>query len=593
MSDSTFLSAQETAPDPRFIAPGPVRAPTGDVLGAALRQAVSEGPGIGLYRWMRREMDTLRGQGIDPSDMSQREPDADAEPLLTPEEATERFGIQGKVSFTRPIAESAARELREIAQRDAARADVMARGRGGVVEGAASLAAALVGSAIDPLNVASAFVPVVAAARATAWMAQAGSRLGRVGVAARIGAIEGAAGGAMLTPVNAFVQGQENREYGMVEALLDVSMGAFLGAGLHSGGRALVDALRGWNGPEGHEAMVRAAVAQVVQGEGVDVRALATLAHETRRSDLLASGAVLPRAADGSLWVYDTPVGPTVRLPDAPPLRAQIATHLDAQRPPRAPAQELAPVLAPERGQDGRPIRYADAETARRGQRWQWEQVEPAVDGPGFVRLTPVQAEVARDAMGSVRRFATETEAAQALVDMRAGEGVPLERIAPDDYRPVPVGPAETAPYILARGTEPEIDRLRRSRGLVALPRGIDGPVPLDSNTTRQMVAEAARGAAFDRRDVAGIADARLAAAQSRAGVDAAPTGEPPAVRQAAQIEAATAELDPMLRAQDAAGRLAAEDRAAIEAADAAVTEATQRAKAWEAAAACLIANGG
>ena len=590
MRGSTFLAAQESAPDPRFVAAGPVRAPFDDVMAARFGSAVSAGPGIGLFRWMRRELDTLRAQGIDPSDMSQRAPDADAEKLLTPEDANARFGIEGRVSFTRPIAESAARELRDIARRDAVRADAIARARGGAAEWTAGMGAMLLGGAIDPLNVASAFVPVVSAARAAAWLGQAGSRLGRIGVAARIGAIEGAAGGAMLTPVNAFVQRQENRDYGMVEALLDVAFGAVLGAMLHSGGRAVVDALRGWHGPDGHEAMVRAAVAQVARGEPVNVAALGRLWQEARREELLRAASFARRAPDGSAWAFDLP---TVQTPDAPPLGARIGAWLDTQPARRAPPQELAPVLAPERGQDGQPIRYADAGTARRGQRWEWEQVEPDVDGRGFVRLTPVQAEVLRDAMGSVRRFGSETEAVQALVDMRAGEGVKLETIAPDDYRPVPVGPAETAPYILARGADAEIDRLRRSRGLVALPRGIDGPVPMSSAETRALVQQAVRASAFPARDIQGIADARLAAAQARAGVDAAPTGEPPDLRQAAEIDRHIAELDPMLRAQDAAGRLSAEDRAAIEAADATVTEATQRARAWDAAAACLFANGG
>lgn len=100
-------------------------------------------------------------------------------------------------------------------------------------------------SMLDPLNIASAFVPVIGEMKYTAMLAEAGSGLARAGIRAGIGAAEGAAGGALLTPLDAAAAHNAGNDYTMTDALENIAFGAAFGAGLHTMGGALKDAISG------------------------------------------------------------------------------------------------------------------------------------------------------------------------------------------------------------------------------------------------------------------------------------------------------------------------------------------------------------
>lgn len=94
----------------------------------------------------------------------------------------------------------------------------------------------------DPLNIASAFIPVVGEARAATMLAKV-SGLGRVGTRAAIGAAEGAVGAAVLEPaVYGLHQGLQD-DYHMVDSLINLGFGGLLGGGLHAVGGTFADAL--------------------------------------------------------------------------------------------------------------------------------------------------------------------------------------------------------------------------------------------------------------------------------------------------------------------------------------------------------------
>lgn len=97
-------------------------------------------------------------------------------------------------------------------------------------------------SALDPLNIASAFLPVVGEARYTAMMANAAKPLAKAAVRARVGLIEGAAGAVALEPLNYGLAQYEQRDYTMADSLENLIFGSVLGAGLHAGVGALGDA---------------------------------------------------------------------------------------------------------------------------------------------------------------------------------------------------------------------------------------------------------------------------------------------------------------------------------------------------------------
>lgn len=90
-------------------------------------------------------------------------------------------------------------------------------------------------SFLDPINVASNFIPGVGQTRALR-MLQEGAKQGAKGLALRraaIGAAEGAVGSVVVEPLVAFARSQQQADYGMTDSLLNVAFGTVMGATLH------------------------------------------------------------------------------------------------------------------------------------------------------------------------------------------------------------------------------------------------------------------------------------------------------------------------------------------------------------------------
>lgn len=102
----------------------------------------------------------------------------------------------------------------------------------------------------DPLNIASAFIPVVGEARVASVLARVGeSALARAPARATIGAVEGAVGAAVIEPaVYGLHQGLQD-DYHMSDSLINLAFGGILGGGLHVAGGSVADVFRGGNDP--------------------------------------------------------------------------------------------------------------------------------------------------------------------------------------------------------------------------------------------------------------------------------------------------------------------------------------------------------
>lgn len=107
------------------------------------------------------------------------------------------------------------------------------------------LLAGFAASAIDPINIASAFIPVVGEARYASMLANATTRAARLGVRARVGALEGAVGAAMVEPLVLYASAQDQADYDITNSLLNVAFGSVLGGGLHAAGGLVTDIRRG------------------------------------------------------------------------------------------------------------------------------------------------------------------------------------------------------------------------------------------------------------------------------------------------------------------------------------------------------------
>jgi hypothetical protein len=159
--------------------------------------------------------------------------------------------------------------------------EAFARAPTGVVATSVRLGVALAGSLMDPLNIASGFVPVVGEARYAQLLGKGAGVLRRTAARAATGAVEGAVGTAALEPFIMSSKALDQADYTMADSLLNIAFGGAFGAGLHTIGGATGDLwkyARGSAGevaarvqPETRAAVLKTAIAQAANGERVNV----------------------------------------------------------------------------------------------------------------------------------------------------------------------------------------------------------------------------------------------------------------------------------------------------------------------------------
>ena len=140
----------------------------------------------------------------------------------------------------------------------------------GFWSGAAQIGTGLAVSIADPLNVASAFVPIIGQARYAKLLATAGTAGGRAGVRAGVGAVEGVVGAAIIEPVVLAAANAEQADYGLYDSYMNLTFGAVLGGGLHSGLGAIGDVI-GKSSPGTKEALLKSAVGQAMNDQPIDI----------------------------------------------------------------------------------------------------------------------------------------------------------------------------------------------------------------------------------------------------------------------------------------------------------------------------------
>lgn len=105
------------------------------------------------------------------------------------------------------------------------------------------IAGMVIGSVLDPSNVALSFVPVVGEARYAQLLERAGSSVvGRLGVRAGVGAVEGGVGAAIVEPAIYMGQQQWRNDYDAYDSMLNIAGGAGFGSLLHGGAGMVKDA---------------------------------------------------------------------------------------------------------------------------------------------------------------------------------------------------------------------------------------------------------------------------------------------------------------------------------------------------------------
>lgn len=147
---------------------------------------------------------------------------------LQPQDALqEQYGDLG-LTFDRAMSQEEADIIAANKREEIVRNAIIEAGPKGVVPGIAKFGAGLASVAVDPLEVATMFIPVVGPAGRAATI----GRFGRVGGRAIVGVTEGAVGSALTEPLYYGLSRAQQLDYTMSDALLNVGLGAVFGGAL-------------------------------------------------------------------------------------------------------------------------------------------------------------------------------------------------------------------------------------------------------------------------------------------------------------------------------------------------------------------------
>jgi len=223
----------------------------------------------------------------------------------------------------------------------------LSRSRGGIGLGAAQFGVALAGSVLDPLNIASAFIPSVAVARGATMAAKIKPAGAARAVRQRLdgktsgsrfatGTIDGAIGAVAVEPLvigAAALEGDD--DYTLMDSFLNVALGSALGGGLHWGAGKISDRINKLPAATRDEAQ-RISITQAVTDKEIEVTPLtdnvekinvATVEERAGKKIVYKSDGttvavdVVDISKDGTITVRD--VDGTEKIVDASDLRGK------------------------------------------------------------------------------------------------------------------------------------------------------------------------------------------------------------------------------------------------------------------------------
>jgi hypothetical protein len=202
---------------------------------------------------------------------------------------------------------------------------------GSPVRGSAMLLAGVA----DPLNLASAFIPVVREARVVSMLARAGESAGSLALTrGAIGAAEGLVGAAVLEAPTYALRTAMQDDYTLTDSLLNMAFGTVAGGGLHAVGGAIGDALRGGGNPYARFAgLSTAEVRQVLRFEGGKLASADGFTPAQRRAAGIEPQRVdVPVAAAEANVLREPPRSELASVADAPFSRLYEVTPESATR---------------------------------------------------------------------------------------------------------------------------------------------------------------------------------------------------------------------------------------------------------------------
>jgi len=163
----------------------------------------------------------------------ERKPVVDEQDVL---EIAELSGLSdtGRLPFEEGHSRDYWKSMVEVVVTKEKRENTMGRAEHDAAFYASTLGVGLFAMAKDPVNILTSFIPVVGPSRYARMIGQAGGALGRIAVRAKIGAAEGFVGATLIEPFTYAILSQEDADYGAETALLNVASGAVFGGTLRA-----------------------------------------------------------------------------------------------------------------------------------------------------------------------------------------------------------------------------------------------------------------------------------------------------------------------------------------------------------------------
>ena len=199
--------------------------------------------------------------------------------MLTPEEWADSEYYRDNITVDDTgITEGLAKLMADRSDKRAIINSTLSRSKGGFGLMAAQFGVGFAGSLLDPLNVATGFIPALGAARMATMTAKMTAKYGKAGGRLAAGAVNGVAGAAVLEPLIAGQAATEqygfgmaasmDADYGLMDSFLNLTFGGVLGGGIHYGVGKLSDRIEASAAKD--EALARS-VAQAASGQPIQV----------------------------------------------------------------------------------------------------------------------------------------------------------------------------------------------------------------------------------------------------------------------------------------------------------------------------------
>lgn len=280
---------------------GEYKTPLSETISAAFEDAWESGPFRSSQRAMTREhfqdfgdmtdqevVDYAREWGKGPVGMD----------LSAQEKLIAENGLQGKVKPDKVYDEETLRTIIEARKAHEERQWKLDKAPGW--QAPLAFGAGMAGAMLDPLEVAACFVPVAGQQRKLAMLGQAKGMLGRLAARAKIGALEGLAGGMLSESMSASADRIAQQDHTAMQSLLNLAGGAVMGAALHPLAGAVgeiktrKDFFKPW---------------QMIEPDAESRALLAKHARAVSQARLAANPALKPEAANadalGTALLYD------------------------------------------------------------------------------------------------------------------------------------------------------------------------------------------------------------------------------------------------------------------------------------------------